>query len=101
MSDELRKIDIPKRDLPKKFVEARRRRSGSAYGCVVCDLPIPAPKFMCHVVDGGGVALHVGDEDRYVPDGGDLAFLPLGTDCLRRHPELKPYAHKVEPGTFG
>ena len=101
MSAELRKIDIPKRELPERLVEARRRRHGDAYTCIVCGLPMPQPKFMCHVIDGGGTALHVDDEEAYRPDGGDLAFLPLGTDCLRQHPELKPYAHKVEPGTFG
>lgn len=101
MSAELRTISIPTRKVPENLLTARRKRHRSAYVCIVCSLPMPQPKFMCHVIEGGSSALHVEDEDRYRPDGGDMCFLPLGSDCLRLHPELKPYAHKVQPGTIG
>lgn len=87
-----RTINIPSVELPSSLVEGSRRRHGDAYTCVICGLAMPKPKFMCHVIEGGGVALHVDDERLYVSDGGDMNFLPVGADCLKRHPEMKPYA---------
>ncbi len=87
-----RTIRIPESRAPENLIRARERKFGDAYCCIVCGLPAPAPKFYCHVVEGGGVALHPDDEALYVPDGGDMCHLPLGPECLKRHPELKPYA---------
>lgn len=95
MAAEPRTIVIPSVEVPKSLVDARSRRHGDRYMCIVCGLAMPSPKFMCHVIDGGGVALHPDDEGIYVSDGGDMNFLPVGADCLRRHPALKPYAVKV------
>lgn len=90
-----RTIGIPSVELSRSLVEASRRRHGDAYTCVICGLAMPKPKFMCHVIEGGGVALHVEDEALYVSDGGDMNFLPIGSDCLKRHPEMKPYSVKA------
>jgi hypothetical protein len=92
---EPRTINIPERRASESLIKARRSRFGSAYECIVCGLPAPAPKFYCHVIEGGGVALHPDDEALYVPDGGDMCNLPVGADCLRRNPQLKPYATKA------
>ncbi len=90
-----RTIAIPEARAPEKLIQARSRRHGSAYGCIVCGLPTPSPRFYCHVIEGGGVALHPDDEHLYVPDGGDMCHLPLGSECLRKHPQLKPFAIKA------
>lgn len=90
-----RTIAIPDARAPENLIQARQRRYGSAYGCVVCGLPMPEPKFYCHVIEGGGVALHPEDEALYVPDGGDMCHLPLGTECLRKHPQLRPFSIKA------
>jgi hypothetical protein len=96
MAAEPRTIAIPHVEVPKSLIDARSRKHGDRYMCVICRLAMPSPKFMCHVIDGGGVALHPEDESIYVPDGGDLLFHPVGSDCLRKHPAMKPYAVKVD-----
>lgn len=93
----LRTIEIPRSPAPDK----RRRAGGDAYPCVVCGIAVTKPKFTCHLIDGGGTALHRDDEDRYEPDGGDVGHYPIGTDCLRRHPEMKDYVHKVQEASGG
>ena len=91
----MRTIRIPEARAPQRLIVARSARSGDAYPCVVCGIPVTRPRFVCHVIEGGGVALHPEDEALYVPDGGDMCCQPVGTDCLRRHPELKPYASRA------
>ena len=90
-----RTMAIPHQPAPEAMARARRARAGDAYDCVVCGLPTPKPRYYCHVIGGGGVALHPDDERLYVPDGGDLSHLPVGVDCLRRNPDLRPYAVKA------
>jgi len=91
-SQSLRTIEIP-----RKPVRAARRRgdSADAYPCIVCGIAVPKPKYTCHVINGGGTALHRDDEDAYTPDGGDLGHYPIGSDCLRQNPQMKQYVHKV------
>lgn len=62
--------------------------------CVICGKAIKAPgKYFVHVMNGGD-SVCTSDEDFYVDDAGDLGLQPIGSDCLRRHPELKPYVRK-------
>lgn len=93
-SQTLRTITIPRKPAPAK---GRRGTigDGDAYPCVICGIPVAKPRFTCHVIDGGGTALHRDDEDAYEPDGGDLGHYPVGTDCLRQNPQMKEYVHKV------
>jgi len=62
--------------------------------CVVCGRPCPNPRFMLHYWDGGYAVTEQEAQalDRDDP-GGDLGMYPIGSDCLRKHPELKPYVH--------
>lgn len=92
---EPRTMRIPRQRAPENIIRARERRSGDASPCIVCGLPVTKPVYYCHVVAGGSRALHAEDEALYVSDGGDMSHLPVGTDCLRRNPELKPFATKA------
>ena len=63
--------------------------------CVICGKPINAKvaRYWLHDIGGGrGLYLHPGDEDRYVPNGADMGNSPIGENCLRSRPELKPFA---------
>ena len=70
-----------------------REDLGEGYPCVVCGKHIPEPKYMVHLVEGGSHALHP-DFEPYDRPEADLGWYPLGADCLRQHPELRPYVYK-------
>jgi hypothetical protein len=57
--------------------------------CVVCGREVKNPRHYLEVVDGGAYAAVPGSAD--VNDAGYVGGLPIGPDCLRQHPELKPY----------
>jgi hypothetical protein len=60
-------------------------RSAGDYPCVVCSRDVdPAKARHVHLINGGGTVLHPGDDARYVPDSGDLCWLPIGPDCARQ-----------------
>ena len=88
----MRTIKIPSNPSPDQI---KRARSADAYPCVICGIPVTKPKFICHEVYGGGWAVHPGDETVFAADksleSGDLGCQPVGTDCLRRFPEMKPF----------
>jgi hypothetical protein len=91
----MRTIDIPRNPAPEKM-KRMRPGDGNSYPCVICGIAVTKPKFMCHMIGGGGVALHPDDENLFAQDAeaqrGDLGCQPIGTDCLRRYPEMKPFA---------
>lgn len=88
----MRTISIPTNPAPKKMQKAR---SGDCDPCVICGIGVAKPKFQCHVIGGGGIALLPDDEALFAADAtaqaGDLGCQPVGTDCLRRFPAMKPY----------
>lgn len=94
----MRTIDIPDNPAPEKMIRARAA-GPDAYPCVICGIPVNKPRFMCHVVGGGGVALHPDDEHLFAADeaalNGDVGCHPVGADCLRRFPEMKPFVFRA------
>lgn len=63
--------------------------------CVVCGKQIPLKKarYWVHLHDGG--ALIVTDaEASEMPENADMGVYPVGSDCLRRYPEIKPYVKR-------
>lgn len=94
----MRTIDIPKKPAPERMKRARPGDENS-YPCVICGLSVSKPRFHCHMIGGGGVALHPDDESEFAADSseqaGDMGFYPVGSDCLRRFPEMKPFVIKA------
>jgi hypothetical protein len=86
-------VNIPQSD--QFSAKGRGRWSANSIPCYVCAKPIRKDRvrFMLHVHCGGGVAV-TEDEATKLDARGDLGCHPIGSDCLRRHPELKPYAIK-------
>lgn len=70
-----------------------QRCTGGEYPCIVCGKPIDPARatHMVHVHRGGGWAV-TEEEAGKIDQSYDLGLHPIGSDCLRRHPELKPYA---------
>lgn len=74
----------------------------AAYGdrltCIVCNRPVTAknPAYL-RVVESGGYAVLPQFQDEYDGDAGDLGLYPIGPNCLRRYPQLKPYIQRIKP----
>ena len=66
--------------------------------CCVCGRGIKNAKAagMIHMHNGGWYAVTETEAAKLkvTMPGGDLGFWPIGADCLRRHPELKPYVQQ-------
>jgi hypothetical protein len=87
-------IKLPRSPAPK----ARAPRDNEC-ACVVCDRPVKmdAPVWVLWIHGGGAEAVTAAEGERRNAAGGeasDLGTQPIGPDCLRRHPELKPYARR-------
>jgi len=69
-------------------------KCGSEYPCVVCGRGIPKPVHYVHLYYG---SMAVTEEEaaefarKDGDGGGDLGHYPVGSDCLKRHPEIRPY----------
>lgn len=82
-------IQIP--DNPR-YTANSERCTGDQMPCVVCGKPITVWRWAVRLVDGGTM---IGtDEDAVADPEGDLGYYPIGSDCLKKHPEIKPYAVK-------
>ena len=89
-------INVPQSD--RSSFKGRGRWSADSIPCYICAKPIRKDriKYMLHIHCGGGVAV-TEDEATNLDGAGDLGCHPIGSDCLRRHPELKPYVIKWQP----
>ena len=64
---------------------------GNQYECIVCGKPVNVPAKSIVRVHDGGSAVVTNEEAETLDANADLGMHPVGQDCLRRHPELKPY----------
>lgn len=85
-------ISIP---TSKSAIAPRNCRDGEA-PCVVCGRPIKLAthRYFLWVHNGGADAVTYEEGERLNATGhggADLGGHPVGADCLRRFPELKPY----------
>lgn len=91
-------IEIPYTDDHTRNQE--RTNMAEAMPCIVCGRAVKQLKtawcvrvfWGSHIVTDEEAVAIIAKEG----DGGDLCYYPIGPDCLRRHPELQPYA--VRPG---
>jgi hypothetical protein len=61
--------------------------------CIVCGKSVSNPKHHIRLFWGstGVTQTEANDIIANEGEGGDLGCYPVGSDCLRKHPELKPY----------
>lgn len=75
------------------------RADGTKPHCCVCGKTIEKPRHWLHIHHGG---THVVTEDEAAQlnaeghESADMYFFPVGANCLKRHPELKPYAQEFD-----
>lgn len=76
-------------------------RAGADYPCLVCGrgCASSAPHVHLH---GGGTLIVTSEEAAQLDaegwGGEDMGAYPVGRDCLRRHPELRPYVIAAPSG---
>jgi hypothetical protein len=66
-----------------------------AMPCLVCGKPVNNPKWQIRVHEGGFTAVTEAEADLLNQQGcsdADLGCHPIGANCLKKHPELQPYA---------
>lgn len=73
----------------------RHPASDDQQPCAVCGRPLRRGRVSYWLYAHDGAALSQVEAVR-VPKG-DRELLPLGGDCLRQHPELRPYVLTVMP----
>lgn len=86
-------INIP---IHAKYSENEHKTGANKKGfmpCVVCGKAISKKSTSAKVVrvHNGGISLVTEEEALVMDEGADLGSYPLGADCLRRYPVLKPY----------
>ena len=89
-------IEIPKHQNYNKNFDRPYKKDVDVYRCVICGRPCPEPKYMINEHKGGGTA--VTEQEAATLDGaGDMGMQPIGADCLKKHPELRPYVQGQAP----
>jgi hypothetical protein len=60
--------------------------------CCVCGRAIKdGTAKMVHIVEGGS-SLALPEEEATIDPSADLGCYPIGPECLKKHPEYRPYA---------
>lgn len=79
----------------RAIVQERTPNPKHAYACIICGKPVSDPKCELWVHNGGSHAVTLDEGERLNATGhsnADLGYHPIGLECLRKHPELRPYA---------
>lgn len=66
-------------------------KAGDLPTCIICGRGIKVESPAAVRVHAGGAAVVTEEETAQMNASADLGVYPIGTDCLRRHPELKTY----------
>lgn len=88
-------MTLPTIELPTSPAYDGRRGWGEHWPCAVCGRPLQHPRAWVHLVDGGTQVCD--PEAEYHDPAADVGWHPVGPECLRNFPELKPYVLKEQP----
>lgn len=78
-------IELPRS--PNYQKNAARIR-GDYAPCAVCGKAVIKGNKAVHIVRGGG---YVANQFDAIDPAGDCGIWPIGPECIKAHPELKPY----------
>lgn len=69
------------------------RAKSDCQPCIICGRQVRDPRYMVHVHDGGdSIVTEV--EASMLSESADMGLFPIGPDCLKAHPEIKPYVQE-------
>ena len=80
------------------YGENVRRSKGAVAPCVVCGRGVARPRYLVHVHEGGAAVVTEAEAEalnRAGRAGADCGGYPIGADCLRAHPEYRPYVTRA------
>lgn len=70
----------------------RDRARGDEVPCVLCGKGIKPGAGVGYLhIHGGGALIVTEEEAARMSAAGDMGMQPIGRECLRQHPELRPY----------
>lgn len=88
-------IEIPQS--PSRETNKKHKHNPDA-PCVVCGKAVKNPRYFLHVWNGfyavtetEADAINSGTSDTGLTPAGDTGLYPLGSNCLKKHAELKSY----------
>lgn len=86
-------VDVDRNpDCHEQEHRTRRAVGDGAYDpCWICGRVVRNPKHWLHIHEGGAVAVTEAVAATLDPNA-DMGCYPIGTDCLKKHPELKAVA---------
>lgn len=80
------------------FDRNQKHADGELPHCYLCGKSIEHPQHWIHIFWGWTVVSEV-EAEQLIAAGnepGDMYFFPIGAECLRKRPELKPYTQHFE-----
>jgi hypothetical protein len=77
----------------QKFIRNQERCGSDETPCIVCGKGCKNPQWMVHLSDGG-MYIVTEQEAQEMNDNLEMGWWPVGTDCYRNNPEIRPYAVK-------
>lgn len=81
-----------------RYHENSERVTGDHWPCAICGRAVDTsrPRTAWIHVHNGGASIVTDAEAKALNDAGeesaDMSWYPVGPECMKRHPELKPYA---------
>jgi hypothetical protein len=89
-------IEIP---YNANYSEVRdRMQDGVSLPCIICGRPCKQPKHYLRIFWGSHIVT-TQEAERIIKEegsGGDLCYYPVGSNCLKNHPELQFYVDDAE-----
>lgn len=76
--------------IPANPTRANSRKKGTAlYPCIICGKDVKRPINMVRVFWGTHIVSN--EEAAELNESGDTGLHPVGSECLRKHPEINSY----------
>lgn len=83
-------IEVP---MSEHYSKNQERQNDMSPGCAVCGKLVKSPKHHIRYFWGSHAVTNTEANEIIAREGygGDMGLYAIGTDCLKKHPELKPY----------
>lgn len=85
-------FDVFSNRSPRYSQNQERFAKGDASPCVLCGKAVEKPRYEVHLHQGGSHVV-TEKEARCLDPGGDMGMYPLGAECYKRCPGIRPYVH--------
>jgi hypothetical protein len=81
--------------LQSPYFNSNRKKANTEFqGCIICGKECKKPKYWVWEHLGGGTLVTEEESENLNKNGrenADVGCWPIGSDCLKKNPEIKPY----------